>query len=154
MTKHAQPNNLSVTVTGAQMELITDAPSLSGDALLALGPDAVANLESVYQENCPSGLDSPNCEASLQAAMNVDQQTLLNGLQKRLPILIPIVVVVLAIEYALLREDETSISRVRVPSPNLAKVSPIQGASIVVVATQTKGGNLITAVPSPVVDHG
>ena len=145
ITKGKQPN---VSVTGAQMELVTNAPGLSGDALLALGPDAAANLDSVYRENCPNGLESPNCESSLQAAMNVDQQSI----EKRaLPVLAAIVVAVLAIEYAALRKDDDAVSRIPVPSTNLAKVSPVQDARIVVFAN---GGNLITAVPSPTADHG
>lgn len=86
-----------MTVTGAQIELITGLPGLNGDALLALGLDAAANLESVYQESCPNGLDSPDCESSLQAVLSVDQEIL----QKRvLPVLAGVVVAELAIEYA------------------------------------------------------
>ena len=136
-------------MTSAEIELMTNVPSLNGDALLALGPDAAANLESVYQENCPNGLDSPNCLTNLQAAMSVDQQVL----EKRfLPALVVgIVVVLVGIEYAEVRGQEKAISRIRIPSANLAKVSPYQGVSTVVFATQTTGGDLITAVPSPTV---
>ena len=146
-----QPNDLSITVTGAQLELVTDIPELDGDAVLAIGPDAVNDLNLVYQEYCPDGLNSPNCSTSLQAAMSVDQEIL----QKRVvPVLVGIVAAVLAIEYAWLKNDDTqlheqSISRIRMPSSNLAKLSSVQGSKTVVFATQTTGGNLITAVPSP-----
>ena len=69
-----------------------------------------------------------------------------------LPILAGIVVAVLAIEYAWVKNDEAqeqSVSRIRTPSPNLAKLPSVQGAKNVVFATQTAGGNLIAAVPSP-----
>ena len=136
-------------MTGAQVELITDIPELNGDAVLAIGPDAMVNLDLVYQEYCPDGLSSPNCSSSLQDAISVDQEIL----QKRVvPIIAGIVVAVLAIEYAWIKNDETqekSISRIRVPSSNLAKLSPVQGSKTVVFATQTTGGDLITAVPSP-----
>lgn len=154
----ALPNGLSVSATGSQIELITDVASLNGDALVLIGADAATNLETVYQENCPNGLDSPNCEASLQVAMNVDQQ-MFEPLQKRVAIFIPIVVVILAIEYAIIQKNEDAIvpkpspiSVMRIPSPNLAKPSLVQGAKTVVFATQTEGGNLITVVPSPTVD--
>lgn len=88
ITKDTQPAGLSVNVTGPQIELITDVPSLNGDALLALGPDAAAALETAYQEKCP----------------------------------------------------------------NVAMLSSVQGAKTVVFATQTNGGKLVTAVPSPTVD--
>ena len=102
-----------------------------------------------YQDNCPNGLDSPNCEASLQLGLNVDQKTL----QKRVVfILAPIMVVAMAIEFAMIRKQENAISRIRMPSPNVAIISSVEGASTVVFATQTSGGNLITAVPSPTVD--
>lgn len=136
-------------MTGPQIQLVTDVPSLNGDALLALGPDAAAGLELAYQENCPNGLESPNCEASLQLALNVDQQSL----QKRVfQILVPILIVGMAIEFAEMRGSENAISRIRMPSPNVEILSSVQGASTVVIATQKNGGNLITAVPSPTVD--
>lgn len=140
-------------MTGTQIELITDVPSLNGDALIALGPDAAANLKSVYQENCVNGIDSP-CEASLQAAMNVHQQIL----EKRVPIIIPILVAVMAIkvgiEYVALEKNANAISKARLPSADIAAISPVleQGARTVVIATQTSGGNLITAFASPTVD--
>lgn len=139
-----------MNVTGPQIELITDAPSLNGDAILALGPDAVAALEVAYEENCSNGLESPNCEASLQVALNVDQQSL----QKRvIPLVIPaIMVAVMAVEYVEIRKNENAISRIRMPSPNVAMVSSAQGASTVVLAIQTSGGSLITVVPSPTVN--
>lgn len=93
-----------MSATGSQIELITDVASLNGDALVLIGADAATNLETVYQENCPNGLDSPNCEASLQVAMNVDQQ-IFEPLQKRVAIFIPIVVVILAIEYAIIQKN-------------------------------------------------
>lgn len=104
-----QPAGLSVNVTGPQIELITDVPSLNGDALLALGPDATAALELAYQENCPNGLDSPNCEASLQIALNVDQQSLQKSI---LPVLAVIAVAVIAIEFVEIRQHENAISRI------------------------------------------
>ena len=100
MTKDTQPATLAVSVTGAQIELITGVPSLSGDAVLVLGPDAVAGLEIAYEENCPNGLDSPGCEASLQLALNVDQQQVL---QKRILagfFIYPIVVAAFTVLYA------------------------------------------------------
>ena len=142
-----------MTVTGTQIELITDVPSLNGDAVIALGPDAATNLKSAYQNNCVNGIDSP-CEASLQAAMNVDQQIL----EKRIPIFIPILVavmaVMIAIEYAALEKNANAIRKARIPSADIAAISPVleQGARTVVIATQTSGGNLITAYASPTID--
>lgn len=136
-------------MTGPQIELITDVPSLNGNALLALGPDAAAALETAYQENRPNGLDSPNCETSLQLAVNVDQP----NLQKRVVVfLVPILVVGMAIDFTEMRKQENAISRIRMPSHNVATPSSVRGAKTVVFATQTNGGKLTTAVPSPTVD--
>lgn len=133
-----------MNITGAQIELLTEAPGLNGDVLIILGGDAVDNLESAYQANCPKGLNSSNCEASLQAAIGVDQPIL----QKRLLWLVPIVVAAIAVEWAEMRQHENAISRIRMPSPNLSKLSSVQGSSTVVFATQTHGGSLITVFPS------
>lgn len=138
-------------MTGAQLELVTDIPELNGDAVLAIGPDAVNDLNLVYQEYCPDGLNSPDCASSLQAAMSVDQE----GLQKRIvPLFVGLGIFCAfsAIEYAMYQRDAAQapkLSRVRMPSANLAKLSSVQGAKTVVFATQTTGGNMITAVPSP-----
>ncbi|KAF6240576.1 hypothetical protein HO173_001247 [Letharia columbiana] len=95
------PAGLSVNVTGPQIEVITDVASLNGDTLPALGPDAAAALKIAYQENCPNGLGSPNCETSLQLALNVDQP----NLQKRVVVfLVSILVVGMAIEFAEMRK--------------------------------------------------
>ncbi len=135
------------------MVLITDVPQLNGDALLALGEDAADNLDAVYQENCPNGFNSPNCEASILAAMNVDQQSL-QSIQKRFLFLVPIAVAVLGTEFIWIKQAEKGarkVSSVRVASQNLAasKLSSAQGSSTVVFATTTSGGNMITAVPNP-----
>ena len=139
-------------MTGAQIELITDVPSLNGDAVLVLGPDAVAGLEIAYEENCPNGLDSPGCEASLQLALNVDQQQVL---QKRVAplffVVVPVALAVWAIEWAEIRQWENAVSTIRMPSPNVAMLSSVTKASTVVFAT-AGGGSLITVVPSPTVD--
>ena len=136
-----------MSVTGAQIEILTDAPGLNEDALIVFGKDAVDNLESAYQENCPKGLNSSNCEASLQAVIGVDQPVL----QKRFLWLVPVVVAAVAVEYAQIRQHENAISRIRMPSPNLSKLSSVQGSSTVVFATQTHGGSLITVFPSSTV---
>lgn len=81
--------------------------------------------------------------------MSVDQEMLQKCV---LPVLAGIVVVCLAIEYAWLRNDDSKgqpPSTFRMPSSNLAKLSPALGAKTVVFATQPSGGNLITAAPSP-----
>lgn len=135
------------------MILITDVPQLNGDALLALGEDAADNLDSVYQENCPNGFNSPNCEASILAAMNVDQQSI-QSIQKRFLFLVPIVVAVLGTEYIVLNQAEKGarkVRKIRVANKNLAasKLASAQGSSTVVFVTTTNGGNLITAIPSP-----
>lgn len=147
-TDQSLPNDLSITATGAQIELVTDIAELNGDAVLAFGPDAMNNLDLVYQQDCPDGLNSPNCSSSLQAAISVDQAVL----RKRVvPVLIGTVAAVLAIEVAWIKHDEaqeSSMSRYRMPSPNLAKLSAVQGSKTVVFATSS-GGNLITEVPSP-----
>ena len=135
------------------MVLMTDVPQLNGDAVLALGEDAADNLDSAYQNNCPNGFDSPNCEASILAALNVDQQSLQN-VQKRFFFLIPIVVAVLATEVVVLHQADKGVRKVRsvrIASNNLAasKLSSAQGASTVVFATTTSGGSLITAIPQP-----
>ena len=138
------------------MELVTNVPSLNGDALLALGPDAAANLDTVYQENCPNGLDSPNCLTSLQEAMSVDQQVL----EKRIvPVIIAFGVfgAYLGFQYAQIEKHEKAIRRIRtissmrIPSANLAKISPYQGSGTMVFETQTAGGDQITVIPSPIV---
>lgn len=61
-------------------------------------------------------------------------------------------VAAMAIEFAMVRENENAISRIRMPSPNVAMLSSVLDARIVLFATQTKGGNLRTAVPSPTID--
>ena len=140
------------------MILVTDVPELNGDALLALGEDAADNLYSVYQENCPNGFNSPNCEASLIAAMYVDQQSI-QSIQKRLVFLAPLFIAVLAVgagtvvgEAVVLNKAHKGVSKVRdvrIASANLAasKLSSAQGSPTVVFATTTNGGSPITAVP-------
>lgn len=139
------------------MILVTDVPQLNGDAVLALGDDAADNLYSVVEENCPNGFNSPNCEASIMAAMNVDQQSI-QSIQKRFFFLAPIIVAVLATslgtEIIVLNQSgrkPRKVSNIRVANKNLAasRLSPAQGASTVVFATTTVGGSLITAVPQP-----
>lgn len=136
------------------MILVTDVPQLNGDAILVLGEDAADNVYSVVQENCPNGFNSPNCEASILAAMNVDQQSI-QSIQKRFFFLAPVVVAVLATslgtEMIVLNKPgrrPRKVSNIRVANLNLAasKLSPAQGASTVVFATT---GSLITAVPQP-----
>ena len=136
-----------MTATGTQIQLITDAPSLNGDVLLAFGDDAAENLESTYEEFCQNGLDSPNCQASLEAIMKIDQE----GIEKRFVPLVFVAVVAagIAIEYVQMRQHEKAISRIRVPSANVAKMVAVQSSSTVVLATLTSGGNLITVVPNP-----
>ena len=142
-----QPDGLSVTATGTQIQLITDAPSLNGDGLLAFGQDAADYANSTYEEFCQNGLDSPNCQVSLEASLKIDQE----GIEKRfVPVIFAAVVAAgMAIEYAQMRQHEKAISRIRIPSANLATMVAVQSSSTVVLATQTSGGNLITVVPSP-----
>lgn len=140
-----------MTATGTQIELITDAPSLNGDALLVLGEEASNNLNSTYEEFCPDGLDSPDCEVSLEACMNVDQKVI----EKRI---VPVVALAavgavaaagMAINYAQMRQHENAISRMRITSANVEKLVAVKSSSTVVLATQTSGGNLLTVVPNP-----
>ena len=139
------------------MILVTDVPQLHGDTVLALGEDAADNVYSAYQENCPNGFNSPNCEASILAAMYVDQQSI-QSIQKRIFFLAPIIVAVLATslgtEIIVLNHQgrgAQKVRNIRVANKNLAasKLSSAQGASTVVFATTTIGGSLITAVPQP-----
>ena len=141
-----QPDGLTVTPTGTQIQLITDAPSLNGDALLAFGEDAANYLNSTYEEFCQNGLDSPDCQVSLEASMKIDQE----GIEKRFaPIVWAAVVVAgMAIEFVQMRQHDKAISRVRLPSANVAKLVEVKSPGIVVLATQTSGGNLVTVFPT------
>lgn len=136
-----------MTATGTQIQLITDAPSLNGDALLVLGEEASDNLNSTYEQFCPNGLDSPDCQASLEAYMNVDQKVI----EKRFVpvVLVGVVAAGMVIEYVQMRQHEKAVSRIRVPSANVETMVAVESSSIVVLATQTNGGNLLTVVPSP-----
>lgn len=146
-----QPDGLTVTATGTQIQLITDAPSLNGDALLVLGETAAANMNSTYEEFCANGFDSPNCRVSLEAIMKIDQE----GIEKRfVPVVFAAVMAAVmaagvVAEYVQMRQHEKAVSRVRFTSANVEKMVAVQSANIVVLATQTSGGDLITVVPSP-----
>lgn len=137
-------------MTGAQVELITNVPELNGDALLAFGPDAANNFQSVYQENCLDGLDSPNCLPRLQSAVSVDQQSL----EKRIiPALIAGGVMAVAVAIEAVRLDRQidqvkPISRQRVASADVSKLSAVVGSPTIVFVTTTSGGTPITAVPN------
>lgn len=141
------PDGLTVTATGTQIQLITDAPSLNGDALLVLGEIAAANMNSTYEEFCANGFDSPNCRVSLEAIMKIDQE----GIEKRfVPVVFAAVMAAgVVAEYVQMRQHEKAVSRVRFTSANVEKMVAVQSANIVVLATQTSGGDLITVVPSP-----
>lgn len=106
-----QPDGLTVTATGTQIQLITDAPSLNGDALLVLGETAVANMNSTYEEFCANGFDSPNCRVSLEAIMKIDQE----GIEKRfVPVAFAAVMAAgVVAEYVQMRQHEKVVSRVR-----------------------------------------
>ena len=136
-----------MTATGTQIQLITDAPSLNGDVLLAFGEDAASYSNSTYEEFCQNGLDSPDCQVSLEASMKIDQE----GIEKRfVPLVFAAVVAAgMAIEYVQMRQHDNAISRIRIPSANVAKMVAVQSSSTVVLATQTSGGNLVTVVPNP-----
>ena len=147
-----QPDGLSVTATGTQIQLITDAPSLNEDVLVVLPKGVSDYLNSTYEEFCPNGLDSPECQVSLVslgAYIKIDQ----NVIEKRiLPVVAAGVFAAwtgMVIAYVQMYQHENAISRIRVPSRNLEKMLAVQSSSTIVVATQTSGGNMITVVPNP-----
>ena len=79
--------------------------------------------------------------------MNVDQKII----EKRFVqvVVVGVMAVGMVVEYVQMRQHEKAISRIRVPSANVETMVAVESSSIVVLATQTNGGKLLTVVPSP-----
>lgn len=154
-----QPDGVSVTATGTQIQLITDVPSLNGDVLLVLGDGASDSMNSTYEEFCPNGLDSPECQVSLEACMKVGQKVIEKRIIPIIAGLAGVAVAGIVANYVQIQQHDKAIikapiskapiSMVIIPSGNLEKELAVQNSPTVVIATQSSGGNLLTVVPSP-----